>query len=79
VNSFSSSLPRFSGESRNSPLTTSGVARIFSVHPSTVRRWCDQGRIKFHRASARGTRLFKREDIAIAYLDRSIRSCLKNI
>jgi len=79
VNSLSSGLPRSHGESRKSLLTTSEVARIFSVHPSTVRRWCDQGRIKFRRASPRGPRLFKREDVAVAYLDRSIRSCLKNI
>ena len=79
MNSLSSWLPQFDGESRKSLLTTSEVARIFSVHPSTIRRWCDQGKIRFRRASPRGVRLFKREDVAVAYLDRSIRSCLKNI
>jgi excisionase family DNA binding protein len=60
-------------------LTTRDVARIFNVHPATVRRWCEQGKIKCHRTGAHGARLFKREDIAVAYLDRSIRHYLKNI
>ena len=79
MNGLPLGLPQFDGEPRKSLLTTSEVARIFSVHPSTIRRWCDQGKIKFHRASSRGVRLFKREHVAVAYLDRSIRSCLKNI
>jgi len=60
-------------------LTTLDVARIFNVHPSTVRRWCDRRKIKFYRTRPRRPRLFKREDIAVAYLDRSIRQYLKNI
>jgi excisionase family DNA binding protein len=79
VNSLSSGLHEFNGESRKTALTTSEVARIFNVHPSTIRRWCDQGKIKFHRAGPRSVRLFKREDIAVAYLDRSIRYCLKKM
>jgi excisionase family DNA binding protein len=59
-------------------LTVREVARIFNVHPSTIRRWSEQGKIKAYRTGPRGIRLFKREDIAIAYLDRSIRSFLKN-
>ncbi|OGO06661.1 MAG: hypothetical protein A2Y92_05270 [Chloroflexi bacterium RBG_13_57_8] len=59
-------------------LTIRDVARTFNVHPSTVRRWCVQGKIKSSRG-LRGVRLFKREDIAIAYLDRSIRHYLKSI
>jgi len=60
-------------------LTTTDVARIFNVHPSTVRRWCDRGKIKCYRSGSRGPRLFQREGIAVAYLDRSIRRYLKNI
>ena len=79
MNSLSSGLPQSYGESKKALLTIAEVARIFSVHPSTIRRWCDQGKLKCHRASPRSVRLFKREDIAVAYLDRSIRRCLKNI
>jgi len=60
-----------------SMLTTIDVAGIFNVHPSTVRRWCDLGKIKFYRSGPRSPRLFKREDIAVAYLDRSIRRHFK--
>jgi excisionase family DNA binding protein len=59
-------------------LTTPDVARIFNVHSATVRRWCKQGKIKSCRG-LRGARLFKREDIAVAYLDRSIHHYLKSI
>jgi excisionase family DNA binding protein len=59
-------------------LTTRDVARIFNVHPATVRRWCGQGKIKSCRGP-RGARLFKREDIAVAYLERNIRQYLKDI
>jgi excisionase family DNA binding protein len=57
-------------------LTTSGVARIFGVHPGTIRRWCEQGKIRAYRSSPRGRRWFSREDVAAAYLDRSIRQYL---
>ncbi len=65
-------------EGNGAMLNTRDVARIFNVHPATVRRWCEQGKIKSARGP-RGVRLFKREDIAVAYLDRSIRHYLKNI
>jgi excisionase family DNA binding protein len=79
VNSLSSGLSQFDRESKKTLLTTAEVARIFSVHPSTVRRWCDQRKIKCRRSGPRGVRLFKREDVAVAYLDRSIRRSLKKI
>lgn len=72
-------LTQHNGESKKSMLTTRDVARIFGVHPSTIRRWCEQGKIKTYRAGPRGARVFKREDIAVAYLDRSIRRTLKNM
>jgi excisionase family DNA binding protein len=79
VNSLYAGLPQHNGELKKNMLTTREVARIFSVHPSTIRRWSDQGKIKAYRTGPRGVRMFKREDIAIAYLDRGIRYCLKNI
>ena len=54
-------------------LTTGEVARILGVHPSTVRRWSDLGRIRCRRSGPRGERRFRREDIAVFYLDRALR------
>jgi excisionase family DNA binding protein len=59
-------------------LTTAEVARLFNVSPATVRRWTRQGKIRAFRTSPHGALRFRREDIAIAYLDRSIRRYLKN-
>jgi excisionase family DNA binding protein len=59
-------------------LTTSGVARIFEVHPSTIRRWCKQGRLKSYRSGSQGSRRFLRMDVAVAYLDRSIQEYLRS-
>jgi excisionase family DNA binding protein len=79
VSNPSADLPPRNSPSPGAMLTIREVARIFEVHPSTIRRWCEQGKIKTYRTGPRGIRMFKREDIAIAYLDRSIRHCLKNI
>lgn len=79
MNILDAGIPQRNGESRKTMLTTGDVARIFGVHPSTVRRWCEQGKIKACRAGPRGNWKFKREDIAIAYLDRGIRYCLDNM
>ncbi len=58
-------------------LTTSEVARIFNVHVNMIRRWSDQGIIKSYRTSPRGDRRFRREDVAVLYLDRAIQKYLK--
>lgn len=79
MNTLDAGLPQRNGEPRKTMLTTRDVARIFGVHPSTVRRWCEQGKIKSYRTGPRGNRMFKREDIAIAFLDRGIRYCLDNM
>jgi excisionase family DNA binding protein len=57
-------------------LTTGDVARIYGVHPNTIRRWCTQGKIKPYRIDPDGRRLFRREDMAIDYLYRAIQRYL---
>ena len=59
-------------------LTTGEVARIFNVHASTIRRWSDQGILKSRRIGPRGKRGFRREDVAVLYLDRAIQKFLKS-
>jgi excisionase family DNA binding protein len=44
-------------------LTVREVARLLHVHPNTLRRWSDKGRIVAYRINPRGDRRFKREDI----------------
>jgi excisionase family DNA binding protein len=58
-------------------LTAGEVARILNVHVSTVRRWSEQGKIKSYRVGPRGERRFRREDVAVFYLDRAIQELLK--
>jgi excisionase family DNA binding protein len=50
-------------------LTLQQVSELLNVHPNTLRRWCNQGKIPVLRLSVRGDRRFKREDIQL-YLDR---------
>jgi excisionase family DNA binding protein len=45
-------------------LTVREVARLLHVHPNTLRRWSNKGRIRAYRISPRGDRRFKREEIA---------------
>jgi excisionase family DNA binding protein len=58
-------------------LTTGDVARIFNVHPGTIRRWSEQGIIKAYRVGPRGYRRFSREEVAVLYFERKIRKYLK--
>ena len=58
-------------------LTAGEVARIFNVHANTIRRWSEQGIIKAHRVGPRSARRFRREDVAVLYLDRAIQKYLK--
>ena len=44
-------------------LTVREVARLLHVHPNTLRRWSNNGRIKSYRITPRGDRRFKREEI----------------
>jgi excisionase family DNA binding protein len=45
-------------------LTVREVARLFHIHPNTLRRWSNSGKIKAYRITSRGDRRFKREEIA---------------
>ena len=45
-------------------LTIREVARLLHIHPNTLRRWSNNGRIKAYRITARGDRRYKREEIA---------------
>lgn len=45
-------------------LTVAEVARLLHVHPNTLRRWTNDGRLKAYRINFRGDRRFKREDVA---------------
>ncbi len=58
-------------------LTTGDMARLFSVHGSTVRRWSNQGIIKAYRIGPRGERRFRREDVAALLLERAARRYLE--
>ncbi len=49
-------------------LTVREVARIFHVHPNTLRRWSNRGRIRAYRITERGDRRYKREEI-VRFLD----------
>jgi excisionase family DNA binding protein len=44
-------------------LTTGQVARLLCVHVSTIRRWCECGKLKAYRIGPRGERMFRWEDV----------------
>jgi excisionase family DNA binding protein len=44
-------------------LTVREVARLLHVHPNTLRRWSNDGRIRAYRINRRGDRRFKREEV----------------
>ena len=51
------------GENMSDMLTIREVAQLFHVHPNTLRRWSNNGRIRAYRITPRGDRRFKREEI----------------
>jgi excisionase family DNA binding protein len=51
------------GELMSDMLTVREVARLLHVHPNTLRRWSNNGRIRAYRITPRGDRRFKREEI----------------
>jgi excisionase family DNA binding protein len=44
-------------------LTVKEVASLLNIHPNTLRRWSEQGRIATYKINSRGDRRFKRGDI----------------
>ena len=52
------------GEHMSEMMTVREVARLLHVHPNTLRRWSNDGRLRAYRITARGDRRFKREEIA---------------
>jgi excisionase family DNA binding protein len=52
-----------SDERMSDMLTVREVARLFHIHPNTLRRWSNNGRIRAYRITPRGDRRFKREEI----------------
>ena len=54
----------YAGELVARMLTVNEVAHLLHVHPSTVRRWEKQGRLKSYRLGPKGVIRFKREDIS---------------
>jgi len=51
------------GDNMSNMLTVREVARLLHVHPNTLRRWSNQGKIRAYRITSRGDRRFKREEI----------------
>jgi excisionase family DNA binding protein len=52
-----------SDERMSDMLTVREVAQLFHIHPNTLRRWSNNGRIRAYRITPRGDRRFKREEI----------------
>jgi excisionase family DNA binding protein len=44
-------------------LTIREVSRLLHVHPNTLRRWSDDGRLKAYRITLRGDRRFRHHDV----------------
>lgn len=44
-------------------LTINEVAKIFNVHPATIRRWDNEGKLKAVRIGERGHRKYNKGDI----------------
>jgi len=44
-------------------LTVGEVARMLHVHPNTLRRWSNRGRIRSYRINPRGDRRYRLRDI----------------
>ena len=64
-------------ERTSAMLSIGEVARLFGVQVSTVRRWSSQGIIKAHRISSHGDRRFRREDVAVFFLEKAMRRYAK--
>jgi len=67
-------------EQMSDMLTVREVARLFHVHPNTLRRWSNEGRITACRINARGDRRFNRAEISrfLAELDSQLENWRKS-
>jgi predicted site-specific integrase-resolvase len=54
------------GEDWPDLLTTRQVAEIFQVHPITIKRWGNRGRLPYIRINSRGDRRYRKD--AVLYL-----------
>ncbi len=52
-----------SDEHMDDMLTVGEVARLLHVHPNTLRRWSNRGRIRSYRINPRGDRRYRLRDI----------------
>ena len=50
-------------EKKNLMLSVPDVAEMLHVHPNTLRRWSDEGRITAYRISSRGDRRYLPADV----------------
>lgn len=57
-------------------LTTTDVARLLDVHPSTTKRWCDEGALASHRTQG-GHRRIRLQDVLELAASRSIPTSLR--
>ena len=52
-----------SDDNMDDMLTVSEVARLLHVHPNTLRRWSNKGRLRSYRINPRGDRRYRLRDI----------------
>jgi excisionase family DNA binding protein len=52
----------------NNLLTVKQVSELLHIHPNTLRRWSEEGRIPALRITTRGDRRFRKDDVQ-RYLD----------
>ncbi len=50
-------------EQMDKMLTPREVAELLHIHPNTLKRWSDQGRIVAYRINSRGDRRYRLRDI----------------
>jgi excisionase family DNA binding protein len=55
-------------------LTVSEVSVMLHVHPNTLRRWSEQGKIPSYRISPRGDRRFKFSDVTRFLVESAIQN-----
>ena len=44
-------------------LTTAELSQLLNVHPSTLRRWSNEGIIRTYRIGSRADRRFRKDDV----------------